>query len=226
MHMTFQQDYTEIVKRKGLLILVLLVVFAGVVLAVRFLIGGNEDTWICVNEQWVRHGHPKNPPPQNRCGNGGIKEAARGQRPGEFSNGQQYLTFKTNDFEVKYPNWPNIDTNKTPGTDKFRVAVANEGCNFIIKVSIVPPNTTLKAYAEKVISDSGTSIKINKKEINGDRAYLDGDVIMGGVTLKNVSLEFKTNNNIYGLAFVAEKNKFSQVCEPLVNEVNNSVKVN
>ena len=178
------------------LIAVLLVICAGMALAIRF-----------------------------AGGNGGRKEAHT-QRPGEFANGQPYLTFKTTDFEVNYPNWPNIDRGQTAKTDNIQVAVANAGCNFIIKVSAVAPNTTLEASAEKVINAAGNSLKINKKEIKGNKGYLDGDVTMGGVTLKNVSLEFKTGNNIYGMAFVAEKNSFSRACEPLVNEVDKSVKVN
>lgn len=43
-------------------------------LAVRFLFGGDEDTWICVNDQWVRHGNPNNPMPQTGCGSGGEKQ--------------------------------------------------------------------------------------------------------------------------------------------------------
>lgn len=34
---------------------------------VRFLFGGNEDTWICADNQWVKHGNPKVPMPQTGC---------------------------------------------------------------------------------------------------------------------------------------------------------------
>lgn len=183
-------------KKKLSLLVVLLVILAGIILAARYI-----------------------------SGNSGIKEV-HSQRPGEFANGQPYLTFKTNDFEVKYPNWPNIDKSKLAAIDNIQVAVANEGCNFIIKESVVSPNTTLEVYAEKAINASGNNLKINKKEINGNKGYLDADVTMGNVTLRNVSLDFKTGNDIYGIAFVAEKNSFSKACEPLVDEVNKSVIVN
>jgi len=35
---------------------------------VRFFIGGAEDNWTCVNNQWVKHGNPSNPKPQSGCG--------------------------------------------------------------------------------------------------------------------------------------------------------------
>jgi hypothetical protein len=34
---------------------------------VRFLLGGSEDSWICENGQWVKHGHPSAPMPNKGC---------------------------------------------------------------------------------------------------------------------------------------------------------------
>lgn len=34
----------------------------------RFIFGGDEDDWICVNNQWVKHGNPSKPMPQTGCG--------------------------------------------------------------------------------------------------------------------------------------------------------------
>lgn len=34
----------------------------------RFLLGGDEDTWICSNNQWVKHGNPSAPQPTTGCG--------------------------------------------------------------------------------------------------------------------------------------------------------------
>ena len=44
-------------------ILILLVVW----LVVRFVIGGSEDSWICVDGEWVKHGYPSAPMPQQPC---------------------------------------------------------------------------------------------------------------------------------------------------------------
>ncbi|MBU0572790.1 hypothetical protein KKE18_03865 [Patescibacteria group bacterium] len=38
-----------------------------VLLFVRFVIGGSEDDWICVEGQWVKHGSPSVPKPEEKC---------------------------------------------------------------------------------------------------------------------------------------------------------------
>ncbi len=35
---------------------------------IRFVIGGPEDTWICVNGEWIKHGVPSAPMPTEPCG--------------------------------------------------------------------------------------------------------------------------------------------------------------
>lgn len=53
-------------KKKALIfLLVLLVVW----FLIRFVIGGSEDSWVCVEGQWVRHGYPSAPMPQEKCDN-------------------------------------------------------------------------------------------------------------------------------------------------------------
>jgi len=44
-----------------------IVVIASVLVA-RFLLGGDEDVWICVSGQWVKHGNPSSAKPEDRCG--------------------------------------------------------------------------------------------------------------------------------------------------------------
>lgn len=46
---------------------------AGIVLLIsviaRFLLGGSEDEWICINGSWAKHGNPLAPkPPDSTCG--------------------------------------------------------------------------------------------------------------------------------------------------------------
>ena len=49
-----------------ILLLILIIIF--VVFAIRFLLGGSEDDWICVNGEWVKHGVPAAPKPTTGCG--------------------------------------------------------------------------------------------------------------------------------------------------------------
>jgi hypothetical protein len=46
------------------LFLVLLIVFI-----LRFIVGGDEDTWICDKGVWVKHGNPSAPMPEKPCEN-------------------------------------------------------------------------------------------------------------------------------------------------------------
>jgi len=49
-------------------ILIILVIIIGVIFFLRFIVGGNEDNWICDKGQWTTHGKPSYPKPENPCG--------------------------------------------------------------------------------------------------------------------------------------------------------------
>jgi spore germination protein GerM len=53
-------------KRAVIIAVATLLVAAAVVVGVRFL-GGDEDTWLCRNGQWVKHGNPSSPKPTAPC---------------------------------------------------------------------------------------------------------------------------------------------------------------
>lgn len=54
--------------KKIVSILAIFVLIAGIILTIRFLFGGPEDSWICDNGQWVKHGNPEASMPQTGCG--------------------------------------------------------------------------------------------------------------------------------------------------------------
>lgn len=54
--------------KKILIILIILVVLTGVWLGLRLLIGESEDTWICQDGQWIKHGNPSAAKPSEPCG--------------------------------------------------------------------------------------------------------------------------------------------------------------
>lgn len=56
-------------KKSILIILIIIAVIAGVI-SLRFLLGGPEDTWICENGEWVKHGEPSGKMPSEGCGEG------------------------------------------------------------------------------------------------------------------------------------------------------------
>lgn len=54
-------------KRLVLSVIIMLAIVFAVILAIRFL-SGPEDTWICQNNEWVKHGQPSGPKPTEPCG--------------------------------------------------------------------------------------------------------------------------------------------------------------
>jgi len=48
-------------------IFIIIVVILILWVFVRFVIGGDEDDWICVNGEWVKHGVPNAPMPTEPC---------------------------------------------------------------------------------------------------------------------------------------------------------------
>lgn len=55
------------IKEVKKLVLVALIFF-GIIFVVRFVFGGSEDTWICENGQWIKHGSPAASKPTSGCG--------------------------------------------------------------------------------------------------------------------------------------------------------------
>jgi len=47
--------------------IILLVILAGAALAARFLLGGDEDAWLCQNGSWIKHGNPESEMPTGGC---------------------------------------------------------------------------------------------------------------------------------------------------------------
>jgi len=52
------------IKRKKIIIAIIIII---IILFVLALIRGSEDTWICVDGQWVKHGVPSAPMPNELC---------------------------------------------------------------------------------------------------------------------------------------------------------------
>ena len=50
--------------KKYLLVFAFFIILAGVL----FVLRGDEDTWFCQNNQWVKHGNPSAPMPDAGCG--------------------------------------------------------------------------------------------------------------------------------------------------------------
>jgi len=54
-------------KKKFIYVLIIVFAVIGIVLAIRFL-SGPEDTWLCQDGRWLKHGQPSAPMPVSGCG--------------------------------------------------------------------------------------------------------------------------------------------------------------
>jgi len=54
-------------KKTVLILGILIIVAAAALVYVRFVIGGDEDTWICDSGRWVKHGNPTAAAPTTPC---------------------------------------------------------------------------------------------------------------------------------------------------------------
>ena len=59
--------------KKIIYTLIIIILVIVIVFAIRFLIGGSEDTWICDDGEWVKHGVPSAPMPDKACPGAGDK---------------------------------------------------------------------------------------------------------------------------------------------------------
>lgn len=48
-------------------ILILIILVLGAIFSLRIIFGGPEDSWVCVNGEWIKHGSPKVGMPLTNC---------------------------------------------------------------------------------------------------------------------------------------------------------------
>ena len=88
------------------ILLISLFLISAIFLA-RFLVGGNEDNWICQNGEWVKHGNPSSPKPEGGCGESlTIKEPSLTPFQLKLDIPAGWKTFVNEDFKfaLGYPD--------------------------------------------------------------------------------------------------------------------------
>ncbi|NMC35476.1 hypothetical protein GYA49_00355 [Candidatus Beckwithbacteria bacterium] len=53
--------------KKIVIVILVIAVLIITIAFLRFALGGNEDTWLCQNGQWVKHGNPSSLMPSQPC---------------------------------------------------------------------------------------------------------------------------------------------------------------
>jgi ribosomal protein S24E len=177
----------------------------------------NEDSWICTNGLWEKHGNPGAPMPNSECGDN--IPLPPNQR---FSNGQPYKTFVVNEFSIHYPDWGNMPPPSVSPTDVVPIALSNDGCAFMIRVSLIPEGKTFETFIADDFTQQKekTSIQILKEDIGDAKSHFEAEITASASTLKNTSDTFLLKgNHTVGITFAGEKSKFEKNCAPLLSEV-------
>lgn len=60
--------------KKITIAIIVIFAIAGAWIFLRFVIGGDEDAWICDNGQWIEHGVPSSPKPTDPCSGGEVEQ--------------------------------------------------------------------------------------------------------------------------------------------------------
>lgn len=54
-------------KKQIYVLIIVMVIMVAALFYLRFILGGNEDTWICKDGVWIEHGNPSDPMPTYPC---------------------------------------------------------------------------------------------------------------------------------------------------------------
>ena len=202
-------------------VVVVVIVLALVAVTIlRFVVGGGEDTWLCQNNTWVKHGKPNGPPPRTGCES---KTEAK-----NAATEQKYKTYTTDDFSITYPYWPDIKSEAIPNPEGIVVAVSNAGCNFVLKATQLPPSVEYKSHIKEQLDEqvSQTGAVIKTSELT-ERAYrVVAEIPMGEYVLHSESYGYLTKaNSTYSAAFVSNSTDFEKICRPFIETVIGSILV-
>ena len=94
--------------------IVIVIIFVAVMI-LRF--STPEDTWICENDQWVKHGHPDSSMPQSGCGKQNIQYSF--SKTGNITNFDTTTQMESQSWRFLYeePGAPAISVFFRPAED-------------------------------------------------------------------------------------------------------------
>lgn len=138
--------------RKFLLSFIIVVVIGltGLFVA-RFFFGGDEDTWICANGQWVKHGNPSASMPQTGCG--------------DIKDGWIQQTFDEAGLSLSLKIPPGMIFRKEIADDAGRIRVASF---YVEKGDKNNPSYMLHAVYQPLKEASQQDVELSKTEMDSN----------------------------------------------------------
>lgn len=213
----------------NLRIITLAIIVAGVIgVALWLKAASGEDTWLCVNGQWIKHGNPSAAMPQVPCTQAIIPSSERSKTPPLVPADQSMTPFKSDDFSLSYPDWPVMDQKIILEPERTKVAVSNAGCALVVTARMLPPDANFQASIEQLLSEqiAQADVRILQKEITQKTSHVEGEFTVQNRTIHSDQYGYVTSRNqFYSVVFASEKDAFDAACTPVIAALVKSVKV-
>lgn len=185
-----------------------------------------EDSWICVDGQWIRHGNPSAPMPVTPCTQATIPSSKTAGTASRISAATK--SFVADDFSFSYPDWVPLETAKILEPDRTKVAVSQEGCALVVTVRTLPAGTNFQSSMEELLSEqiSQSNVRILQKNITPTSSHVEGQFPVENRTVHSDQYGYVTSKRqFYSIVFAAAKEKFAASCEPAIGPTVRSVQV-
>ncbi len=210
-------------------IIFLAIIVAGIIgLALWLKAASNEDSWLCVSGQWVKHGNPSTAQPTTPCSRANVPAGKRKETAPLAPSDQLTASFADDDFSFLYPNWPIMDQERVLEPERTKVAVSAAGCAIVLTARLLPPTENFRTAMERLLSEqvSESSIRILQKDITERTSHIEGEFQVEYRNIHTDQYGFVTRKNqFYSLVFAAEQDAFDAACKPVIAGTVKSVKV-
>lgn len=138
--------------KKIFIIIMIVVVILALWFFIRFVIGGPEDTWICTDSGWVKHGVPNAPMPSEPCG--------------------ENMTVRIFLSDSRFAGEPYFDCSRTIAVERQvpkTLAVAKTAVETLLR------GATQKEIDQGFVSNINSGVRIQKLTIENGTAKVDFD---------------------------------------------------
>jgi len=205
-----------------------IIVMGVLILALWLRASSGEDTWICVDGQWTRHGNPSAPMPQVPCTQATIPSPVPSASVPPTSADQIMTSFASEDFSFSYPDWPVMDQQMILEPERTKVAVSNAGCALVVTVRSLPPRADFQAAMDELLSTqmASANVRILQKNITEDSSHVEGEFGVQSQTIHSDQYGYvTTRNQFYSIVFAATKEAFNTACKPVIRASIKTVQV-